>query len=246
MKATSLADMKYYLYRSKSKIEMLYSQLTQADKSKKIKWKFDVKAASRETETEKGDITLETRLQAVLRRLEEEDQIGSIDDNRGYIRATLLMRWGLYNDDGIRDPATGTLVYFGSTHGQLLFGMGGSSFNVEGMYGLTSTGARSATPWLTNFLLKGIDTGERPSGFTDLSSGDLQQVYAGMALANHFLKGPDQRLEFVAKEISRDQNCRLRPWQEERGLAILATPLYVAQTVPLCEDDDCDSRQLTW
>jgi hypothetical protein len=118
MEFMNLADMKFYLYRSKSKIEMLYSQLPQSDKSKKIKWKFDVKAASRETETEKGDITLEIKLQAVVRQLEEEGQVGSIDDRRAYIRARLPMRWGLYNDDGIRDPVTGMMVYFGSTDDQ--------------------------------------------------------------------------------------------------------------------------------
>ena len=55
------------------------------------------------------------------------------------------------------------MVYFGRTDDQLMLGMAGSSFNVEGMYGITSTSSRSVTPAVVEFLLGGVDTGERPS-----------------------------------------------------------------------------------
>ena len=88
-----LNEMKFYLYRSKAKVEMLYSQLEQPRK-KKIKWKIDLKRISRETETDSSDVTLEQKLQDVLRELEYEEQIGSIEDGKPYIKAILPMRWG--------------------------------------------------------------------------------------------------------------------------------------------------------
>lgn len=241
----TLNDVKFYLYRSKNKIDMLYSQLDQGDQSNKVKWKVDLKAVSRESETEKRHAELEEKLQSVLDRLDREGQIGTVEDDLPYIRATLSMRWGLYNDSGLRDPAMGTMVYFGFTNDELLFGMAGSSFNVDGMYGLTSTSSRSATPWVVNFLYAGIESGNHPDAFGDLSDGNTQQVYDGIALANHYLRGPEQTLEFVAKQISRERHCRLRPWRDERGLGVLATPLYVAQTTAMSEDDDNDADKLS-
>jgi hypothetical protein len=83
------------------------------------------------------------------------------------------------------------MVYFGRTDDQLMLGMAGSSFNVEGMYGITSTSSRSVTPAVVEFLLGGVDTGERPSTY-NLTEGPTQHVYEGIALANHYLRGPIQ------------------------------------------------------
>ncbi|MGA3205505.1 MAG: SAVMC3_10250 family protein, partial [Bryobacteraceae bacterium] len=231
-------DMKFYLYRSKAKIEMLYEQVVDPKKKQKIKWKLEAKPISRESETDDSEVTLEEKLQRVLRELDDEEQIGSLEDNKPYIRATLLMRWGMYNDYGYRDDASGPLVYFGSTDDQLLFGMGGSSNHIKGMYGLGSTSSRSVTPVLVNFLLCGLRDGERQPDYLDADRSEMEHTYEAMALANHYLRGPVQNLEFVAKLICRDQNCKLRPWRSERGDGILATPLYVSQIDPMEEDDD--------
>ena len=69
-------------------------------------------------------------------------------------------------------------------------------------------------------------------------------MYEGLSLANHYLRGPEQTVEFVAKVISRDQHCKLRPGREERGVGILATPLYVAQTKVMVVDDDTYANKL--
>ena len=155
------------------------------------------------------------------------------------------MRWGLYNDNGMRDTATGLLVYFGHTSDDLLFGMAGSASNIEGsMYGMTSTSSRSVTPYVVDFLLNSMDSGERPERFADIRDGETQQVYNGIAAANHYLPGPIQSMEFVAKVLARDEHCRLRPLREDCGLGLLATPLYVVQTSPMSEDEDKDADKL--
>jgi hypothetical protein len=238
MELVEISSLKYYIYRSKTKIEMLYEQVAQPKKKQKIKWRVEVKPVSRESETDDSEITLEDKLQRVLRELDDEEQIGSLNDGKPYIRATLPIKWGMYNDHGNRDDETGPLVYFGSTDDHLLFGMGGSSHHIEGYYGITSTSSRSVTPVLVNFLLHGLRDGEKPPSYRGADRGEMDHAYEAMALANHFLRGPVQNLEFVAKVICRDQDCQLRPWRPERGEGILATPLYASQIDPMEEDND--------
>lgn len=70
-----------------------------------------------------------------------------------------------------------------------------------------------------------------------------QELCSGMALANYYLKGPTQSLEFVAKVLwCRREYMRIRPFTDGYGQAILATPLYVAQTEIMLEDDDNQGR----
>lgn len=240
LRLMTLDELRFYLYRSRNKIDMLYTQLQRPKNASKITWKGKSRGAKKEQSGEEID----EKLDKVLQRLNEEGQIGSLFEQCPYIKATLPMRWGLYNDNGIRDPDVGPMVYFGYADEKVLLGMAGSSSNVEGMYGLTSTSSRSITPMVVEFLLRGMHTGERPSGYGHMSEGPTQHVYEGLALANYYLRGVEQTVEFVAKVIARDEQCRLRREKTLWGLGIIATPLYVAQTKPLAEDDDNDADKL--
>src|SRR5260370_26281228 len=106
------------------------------------------------------------------------------------------MRWGIYNDSGLRPVTQGPLVYFSSVQEGLLLGLGGSSHHIDGCYGLTSTSSRSVTPALVGFLRTGLELGEIPG---DYQRAEEDDVYMAMALANHYLNGPTQTLEFAAK-----------------------------------------------
>lgn len=231
-------DLKFYLYRSTAKIESLYGQIEKSPKKTKLKWKLNLHAVSNERETEtSGELNDEQKLQLVLRELDEQQLVGSIEDRKPYIRGLLPMRWGIYEDDGMRPSNQGPFVYFGSDSDDVLLGMGGSSHHVESWYGVTATGSRSATPALVEFLLHGIDIGERPLRFERADRQDMEKLYEAMALANHYLRGPVQNLEFVAKVLCRDEQCRIKPWGPELGAAILATPLYVRQIDVMSVDD---------
>ena len=94
--------MKYYLYISSAKLEMLYPQVAPSVKEKKAaEWKIDLKflSYSKRTEGEPND-TQEARLEAVIEALDEAGQIGSVDEPRDYVRGTHAMRWGIYGDGG--------------------------------------------------------------------------------------------------------------------------------------------------
>jgi len=228
--------MKFYLYRSKAKIDALYGQIQGSEKKGKLKWKLDLKLVSLERETEiHPEVGNEEKLRTVLQELEARELIGDLDDDKPYIRGIVPMRWGMYADDGLRPSDQGPFVYFGAIHDDILLGMGGSSHHVEGWYGVTATGSRSATPALVQFLLSAVDTGDRPDWF---QREEIDEVFSAMALANHYLmKGPVQQLDFVAKVLCRERYCKLKPWEEEIGRGILATPLYVSQVDPMFVDD---------
>jgi hypothetical protein len=123
--------------------------------------------------------------------------------------------------------------------------MGGSSCHIAGCYGATATGSRSTTPTLVRFLREGMEDGDVSAcrqPWIEAHDED-QELCSAMALANHYLRGPVQSLEFVAKVLwcSR-KHMRIRPFADGHGQAILATPLYVAQTEIMLEDDDNQGR----
>jgi hypothetical protein len=230
-------ELKFYLYQSKTKIDSLHRQIQETKKKTKVKWKLDWKFVSFERETETDpEINDEDRLQAVLSELEQQELVGAYEEGKPYVRGVFPMRWGIYNDSGLRPVAEGPLVYFSCVQDSLLLGLGGSSHHIIGCYGLTSTSSRSVTPALVGFLRSGLELGEIPH---DYQREEEDDVYTAMALANEYLKGPVQSLEFVAKVLCRSahRHCRLYPWDEtQRGEAILATPLYVRQIDPMAED----------
>lgn len=149
------------------------------------------------------------------------------------------MRWGLYNDDGLRPDNEGPLVYFSGYQDPFMVGLGGSSRHVVGFYGATSTGSRSATPALVSFLLAGIETGKPPvlPSWKD-EREELDDLFSAMAIANHYLRAPTQDLEFVAQVIINGDCQTLSHHAPASSMrVILGTPLYVAQVHGLAEDD---------
>ena len=237
-KFMNVADMKFHLYRSVAKIDSLFRQIQEPDKKAKLKWKVDVKVVSIERETEsEATVGDEEKLRTVVQELEARELIGELDDDKPYVRGIVPMKWGIYEDHGMRPSNQGPFVYFGSVENDILLGLGGSSHHVEGWYGVTATGSRSSAPALVDFLHSGVENGECPLRYQYLGDDYLEQVYDAMAIATHYLmNGPIQSLEFVAKVLCRAEQRRLRPWRDERGKVILATPLYVCQVDPMSVD----------
>ncbi|HWC95340.1 MAG TPA: SAVMC3_10250 family protein [Candidatus Sulfopaludibacter sp.] len=247
MKFKSAADFKYYLYLSKAKLDMLYRQVAaQQIKKASLEWKIDIKAVAvtKKSETEE-EVDDDDKLRLVTAELETRELVGGIEEDKPYIKGMVPMRWGMYNDSKLRPANEGPLVWFSGIENEILLGMGGSSCHVEGCYGATATGSRSVTPALVNFLRGGMDAGdtEQCRQIWKEPHDEDYELCSAMALANYYLRGPVQALEFVAKVLWRQRGyARIRPFMEDYGQAILATPLYVAQTEVLVEDDDNQGR----
>lgn len=143
MKFKNAAELKYYLYVSKAKLDMLYDQIAFSGKEKKsVEWVLDLKPfkASRKSERE-DEPDRDDKLKAVIEALEQSQIVGTVDEPKEYVKGTLPMRWGIYRDAG-RPTEEPPLVYFGGRTEQTIFGFGGSSRHVEGNAGCAATGSR--------------------------------------------------------------------------------------------------------
>jgi hypothetical protein len=213
--------LRYYLYISASKIEMLYPQLSADVKEKKAaEWKIDVKflSYSRKSENEPTD-TQPARLEAIVETLNMQEKIGTIEEPREYFAGCIKMRWGIYADNG-RPNDEPPLIYFGGTSDDTVCGLGGSSRHVIGFRGAGNTGSRSVTPYLIVHLLSGLDIPAKGWNASLQRKDTEQHVREALAAANQYLTGPELQMEFVAKTllIGRD--------------FLLGTPLYVVEVGP--------------
>ena len=128
--------MKYYVYISDSKVDMLLPQIPK-DVKRKIatEYKFDLKvlSASRKTEVEEADNRI-TRLEAVCDFVRNYTNVGSVDEPDEYIDDDLSMKWGSLTND-YRGPAPPLVVYFSGETERTICALGGSMRHVIGSAG---------------------------------------------------------------------------------------------------------------
>ena len=242
-KLRNIPDLRYYLYKSTSKIEMLYEQIYESSThSTRRSASAGPSFASGTIEsTTQEVVSLDEKLRAVEEELDYRQLIGSLDDPKEYTRGIMPMRWGLYDDMGERPESEPALVYFGGfdKDGPLVVGLGGSARHVTGHQGASSTYSRSATPVLVKWLLAGIEHGGSPKLPQWDTAFDMHDLYAAIAIAQHYLKPPTQNLEFVAKVLTIG---RVDGYEAFIGVSsakvILATPLWVAQSPPYLDEEN--------
>ncbi len=236
MRIKNASDIKYYIYVSTAKLDMLYAQVGSAGKDKKsLEWTLDLKAFKvvRKSESEDEPDT-QDKLKDVMDALEYSQLVGTVDEPNDYVRATLPMRYGVYRDSGRPDEEP-PLVYFGGTTEETVFGFGRSTRHLQGNAGCSATGSRSMTPYLIPHLLWGM--GQSPKGwvaFSTVSQNDDQAVSEAITLATDNNPGPTQNLEFFSKTLFRSKRYDL-----ERGkmmAILLGSPLYVALASPYPDD----------
>jgi hypothetical protein len=236
------SEIKFYLYISKAKLQMLFQQIGRADGSKRsVEWKAAalVGSLTRKTESAEDPIDDDDKLLAVIQELEGAGQVGTIYEPNVYVKGIMPMRWGLYDDGGTRPNGEPALVYFGGLDKEngALLGLGGSSKHVVGHEGATSTHSRSVTPALVKALLRGLEfpiaeIADMPEWWDKRAEED--EVYQAIALAQHYLRPPTQNLEFFAKTLMVGETHRSEQYIDiPKATVILGTPLYVALSAPV-------------
>jgi hypothetical protein len=222
---------KYYIYISDAKVNMLFPQVPH-DIKKKVatEWKMDLKvlSAARKVETESEDNRI-ARLETVVDFIREYGNIGNVDKPDQYIEDTLSMRWGQFG--GGPDSS---VVYFGGETSDAIIGLGGSMSHVIGNVGSAAVEYGSLTPYLMKVLspeLKSSSGSAEP---------ELEGLYAdyyplrAVKIATYNMEGPKQKLEFLAKRLlywggGVPPNETPFPDDKKQGhRVILGTPLYVA------------------
>jgi hypothetical protein len=216
--------LRYYLYISDAKVDMLLSQVDPTAKRKlATELSVDLKlfAAKRSSETVEGEDRI-GRLEAVVKYLNDHDEIGTLDAPGRFFAGELPMRWGPYGDTG------SALVYFGGITERAIVGLGGSSTHVlGGASGGEPVFSHSATPALLAALAGDEEAVPDTSALAPWTADDAGALKA-VHLATSGLAGPTQGLEFVAKRLLHGPSPFPQRDAHDDMLVVLGSPLYVA------------------
>jgi len=243
LKIKHSGDVRFYLYVSDTKVNMLYEQMFTTSK-REARRSLTLKAgpigASADSTTEEPAPDRDDKVRAIEKELIEQNLVGTPQEPKDYFRGILPMRWGLYNDLELRPEGCPPLVYFGGVDPTmpLIVGLGGSSTHVVGHDGATSTHSRSSTPTLVRWLVKGLYKEEElDRQRRRLEIGLDGDLYESVAVALHYLNPPTQQLEFLAKTLSLGEVYG--GLEHFTGFpstsVVLGTPIYVCQSRPLPE-----------
>jgi hypothetical protein len=231
--------MKYYHYVSETKLQMLLQQIEEDSGKVITELKADLKllASTRTTERNQNRYAA---LEKVSDFILTFGNVGTVDEPAEYVFDTLDLKWGPY---GITRVGPNPLVFFAGATDQTVVGLGGSRKHVIGEEGTGIAGSASGTPLFARYLLEALElstenatlyetlkanTAHRSQGFAP----DNQEYIDLTAFSAYEMKGPSERLEFLAKTLLQGQLSEDGFWKS-KGLAgkrvLMATPLYVAR-----------------
>jgi hypothetical protein len=217
--------LKYFLYVSDTKLDMLFSQIPLKIRQKIAAdlhinlgiIKADIR---RKTEPNRYD-----KLKLVVQYIERNFDVGTIDDPKEYFKGMLPMRWGPISHNGLE-----TLVYFGGKTDRTVFGLGGSLPHVIGeKVGGSVPKGGSLSFSILDALHRSLDTPSmdklqrKTIGWPSVDS-DLFEVMR----ATLNMRGTEESLEFFAKRLLEGT---VEDWSTHTtSHVLLGTPLYVALT----------------
>lgn len=231
--------MRYYIYISDSKVDMLLPQVPNQIKRKIAdEFAIDLKifSARRQTEVLDND-TRVSRLQVVEHHLRENASVGSVDDHEArWIADCLPMRWSVAE-----------VQYCGKNHKIVFFaGQKDSSYVVltgsaENVLGTTHGYSGSLAPTILAVLAREpewirkaleVNSIEGAIGAIDMMQLNLaeeQEALGRVVDMAEMRNGAVQEVEFLAKRMMSGQTIR-HTYEEPREVSVvLGTPLYVAQ-----------------
>ena len=216
---------KHFLYLSPEKVESLYAQLTMRERRKIAnQLEIDLKIVKGRVSFEQVPDNVYRRLRVVLRHLDRENAVGSVDLPAQYVAGSLPMTWGTL--ETASGDLAASVVYFGTRLDKCSIGLGGSSSNVVGELADGARRSGSNAPALLD-ALRAADA-DSPE---DLLAVRLLRGNHGQAdgweldmieKSIDTLPGVTQQVEFVARRliegVSRDGKRKI----------LLGSPLYVA------------------
>lgn len=208
-------NMRYYLYISDVKVDMLRAQISQ-EKLKPIaaSLKIDLKVLSLSLDRKPNPEDLYAKLQVVEKYLENNEQIGTQVRPKSYFRGSAKMTSGVIRN------SQGEYVYFGGYAGKMrrAIGLVGSPHHlIGGTIDMEDIVSRMASKYLLPMItscLRANVTLDSDNAESQMSK--LNNLAFYIRSINSASGAPLQRLEYVAKRLSMGDDY------------ILATPLYVA------------------
>jgi hypothetical protein len=218
--------MKYYVYVSESKIQMLFEQTGAAIKGpREATLGFDIKLLK--GSIKEGTAAPEStyaKMDRVLHELKKNDRVGEIYETKPYIHGLLSMIWANY----VIDPDS-PMAFWGYKSKDIVLGLAGSNYNVlgkqpEGEVCPSYSLKGAIMEWFRNNIGESL----QPSIPRDSRSREIaeeiemgDEIDSTIYRAVRDIKGYTDKFEFVAKVLHRGKCMR------DSNL-ILASPLYVS------------------
>lgn len=209
--------MRYYVYISDAKVDMLYEQIPQGPRARiAAELKIDLKVVSVSIRDRGTDSTRLGRLQVVENYLKRTEQVGSFANPSAWFEDRLTLRSGVYRS------APGGLVYFSGERGGALLALIGSARHLTGEQAAQSElqVGFSNLPSLVTYIADELPEPLAQDGLTD-EDWALREIVEFTSS----LTGVSQSYAFLAR--------RLLEREIDRGDGtpspiLLGTPLYVA------------------
>ena len=205
-------SLRYYLYISDAKVDMLLPQVDPGfarKRSAEVGVNVPFLSAKRSVDAQADRVA---RLERVVRYVDDFCDVGTVDEPGQYVRGRLTMRWG--------PLAGGQAVYFGGSTEHTVVGLGGASGHVLGAAAPAEGSqvfAPSSVPGLLGGLAATIADDEVPPS-----------ALASVHVANRLVRGAEQEVEFLAKRLLHGPSPYPELDAHDDMTVLLASPLFVA------------------
>jgi len=217
MKSTAL---KYYVYISKSKVDMLFHQIPKNIQSKLEKeLAIDLKLIKMTFAEKTEEENLYSKLNFVTSYLEEFVGIGDVFNPKEYFKGNLYLEWAEIHEG---------VVYWGGKINDTAIGLGGSKSNTIGFESEGITHGISHTPWLVSLLSKEIETITQPNRVISYGIQEGEDEFESRIMSStHYWAEKlslrsHKKFEFIAKKLR---------YGDYYGYHVLfGTPIYMAIT----------------
>ncbi len=227
------SKMKYYLYISDTKIDMLYPQIPKHFLQKiASELNINLKLLTAEFNAKiTGNQANETRydkVKLVSKYIEENLDVGTAIAASTYIKGKCLMNWEMLKarqDLGQEDEA----VMFGGWAGNNCILLGGSAKHVIGHVSKNTQESYSFLPSLFQVLRANGELGEKNTSLTIFEPPEIR-LHRAMQVAISVIDNmqtPYQQLEFLAKTLVQGP-VKFRRGEASSVNVVIATPIYVA------------------
>jgi hypothetical protein len=226
--------MKYYIYISDAKVDMLYPQipkpiLKKIASSLSIDLKLFGAEVSVGAKSNQADEIRYAKVKIVAEYIEKHLDVGTVDAPSTYFKGTLPMKWGPpFENEEV--AGSGDMVYFGGFTQRTILGLAGSMGHViSGNKG--STFEMGVSHLYALFTILASDPQKPISDLPDTEDNYyIDQAFLGVQRQTWKMRGPKQQLEFLAKTLL--QGPLAYPFHPSfkatQSYVVLGTPIYVA------------------
>lgn len=211
---TSNTEMKYYVYVSKSKVDLLYPQIPPKFlKQVETKIEINLQVLNISFGEKSFDETMYSRLSTLIEYLESTGKVGTIADPKEYFYGKIHLQWAEIHPN---------IVFYGGILNNIALALGGSMKHVLGYESVGVEKGISHTPWLVEVLSHEIENIILPPNMGGMSAEENERRILGSAdsWANTLSERAFERFELVAKT--------LKTGTYHNHKILIGTPIFVA------------------